>query len=57
MAVVIILLAIWLGLAFWAGSIASGKGRSFGGFFVLGLVLGIFGVIIAACVGSDRGRA
>lgn len=43
-----------------AGAIANGKDRSFGGFFILGLIFSWLGVLIAACVvagpGSSRGK-
>jgi hypothetical protein len=29
----------WLSLAYWAGRVAERKGRSFGGYFILGLVM------------------
>lgn len=41
---------IAVGLGFWASSIAKKKNRSAGGFFALGLFLGVIGVIIAAVV-------
>ena len=45
------ILIFWLALAFIAGLIASGKGRSFVGFFLLSIILspliGIIGALIA----------
>jgi hypothetical protein len=43
-------IAIPVGLGFWASSIAKKKDRSAGRFFALGFVLGVIGIIIAAVV-------
>jgi hypothetical protein len=45
-----ILLAFWLMCGVACGVIASNKGRSGVGWFLLGCVLGIFGLIIVACL-------
>lgn len=45
---------VWLGLAVAAGVIASSKGRSGFGYFILGLFLPLIGVIIAIGVPSLR---
>jgi len=44
------ILITWFGLSFLAGSIASNKGRSFGGFFFLSLLLSPLIGVIAALV-------
>jgi hypothetical protein len=41
---------IWASIAYWAGYIARKKGRSFGAFFALGLLLSLIGVLIAAMI-------
>lgn len=46
----IIMIAVWFGFGIWAGVIARKKGRSFAVWFVIGLVIGIFGVLIAWAV-------
>lgn len=43
----LITLVVWLGLAVGCGVIASSKGRSGFGYFVLGLLLPLIGIIIA----------
>lgn len=48
------LLALWVGPAIWAGDIAKKKGRSQGGFVALTLVIGWFGLLIAALVRADH---
>jgi hypothetical protein len=45
-------LILWLGLAVASGVIASSKGRSGLGYFILGLLLPLIGVIIAIGVSS-----
>lgn len=46
--VIFIQLIVAVGMGFWAKSICEKKGRSPGWGFVLGFILGIFGVIIAS---------
>ena len=48
------ILIIWLLCAGVAAAIAGGKDRSRIGWFLLGLLLGIFAVIIVACLPSLR---
>ena len=43
----ILIIALWLGCGAWAGVIARKKGRSFLGWFMIGLLFGIFGVLFA----------
>jgi hypothetical protein len=45
---------LWLGLAIGAGAIASSKGRSGFGYFVLGFFLPIVGILIAIGVSDAR---
>lgn len=45
---------LWLGLAIAAGVIASSKGRSGFGYFILGLLLPLIGVLIAIGVPSVK---
>ncbi len=45
-------LLLWIGLAIASGVIASSKGRSGLGYFVLGLLLPLIGIIIAIGVSS-----
>jgi hypothetical protein len=45
-----LIIITWFGLSFLAGRIASNKGRSFGGFFLLALLLSPLIGIIAALV-------
>jgi hypothetical protein len=49
------LLTIWIGCAIITGVIASTKGRSGIGWFLIGAVLGIFGVVIIACLPGRPG--
>ena len=53
-AVVIAVLAAWIGCGSWASSTMRTKGRSAGAGWVLGLVLGPFGMLIAAMMGKDH---
>lgn len=46
------LLILWLVCAFICAAIASSKGRSTGGWFVLGLIFGIFAVIVVAVLSN-----
>ena len=39
---------VWLFCGLLAGAIASGKGLSFGGYFIVGVLLGPIGILIAA---------
>lgn len=48
------IIAIWLVCAVVTAIIASSKGRSGGGWFFIGLILGIFGIILIACMPSIR---
>lgn len=48
------ILVIWLLCAIAAAAIAGGKGRSVLGWLLLGLLLGIFAVIIVACLPSRK---
>ena len=41
-------LALWIGCGWAASAIMAGKGRSAGAGWALGLIIGIFGVLIAA---------
>ena len=43
---------IWVICGVFAAVIASSKGRSAGGWLVLGLLFGIFGLILVACLPS-----
>jgi hypothetical protein len=54
-AAVSVLLVIWLVIAFACASIARSKGLSAGGYFFLGLFLGVIGLIIVACVPANYG--
>lgn len=47
-------LLLWLGLAIVAGVIASAKGRSGFGYFILGLVLPIIGLLLAVGMPSKK---
>lgn len=44
----------WLGLAILPGYIAATKGRSFFGFFILGLLLPLIAILVAIGVASKR---
>lgn len=46
----LVTLALWLGLAIGAGAIASSKGRSGFGYFLLGLLFPLIGFLIAAFI-------
>ena len=48
---------VWAAIAYWAGYIARKKGRSFGGFFALGLLLSLIGVLIAAVISPGASYA
>jgi len=52
--IALLILAIPVGCGFIASSIAKKKDRSVGGFFALGFVLGILGIIVAAVVSPGR---
>ena len=41
---------VWLMCAITAAVIAGGKGRSSGGWLLLGLVIGVFAVVMVACL-------
>jgi hypothetical protein len=47
-------MVVWLLCAIGAGMIAQAKGRSFGSYFVVGLLLGFIGLIIALCARPAR---
>ncbi len=47
-------LVLWIGLAIAAGAIASSKGRSGFGYFLLTLLLPIIGIVIAAFIAPIR---
>ena len=49
-------LIVWLGLAIGAGVIASSKGRSGIGYFILGLFLPLIGFLIAAFIAPIAGN-
>lgn len=48
---------LWLIMAVLAAGIASHKGRSVGGWFIIGLVFGIFAVIVVAVLSSNKPAA
>ena len=48
------ILIIWLGCSIGAAAVAAGKGRSGIGWLLLGLLFGIFALIIVACLPSLR---
>jgi hypothetical protein len=48
-----LLLLIWIGGAAWAAGIASGKGRSGFGWFLLGLLFGPLAILVAAAMSRD----
>ena len=51
----IVILALWIGCGWAASAIMAGKGRAAGAGWALGLILGIFGVLIAAVLSpGDR---
>ncbi len=50
------LIIIWLLFGLAAGMIAGGKGRSSGGFFLLGLLFGPFGLLAAAVASPNKAR-
>ena len=52
--ILLMIFVIWIGLAAWCAYIASTKHRSGGAWFVLGLILGIFALLIVACLSTDR---
>lgn len=52
--ILLIIIALWIGLAAWCSHIASTKNRSGVAWFVLGLVFGIFALLIVACLSTDR---
>ena len=43
----IVFLVVWLGLGFWGSRVMSNKGRSAGAGWALGLIGGIFGIVVA----------
>lgn len=54
------LLVIWIICGFVTAIIGASKGRSFAGWLMIGLLLGIFGIILVACmpaVSNDASRA
>lgn len=56
-AAVTLIIILWVLCGIASGMIASNKGLSFGAYFVLGLVLGVIGVIIAlASKGTPAAR-
>jgi len=55
MAGTVLLIAVICG--FIAGYVASGKGHSYGGYFVVGFLLGPIGVVIAIIVQPPAGSA
>ncbi len=52
----IIVIAIWIALAFWPARVAGRKGHSFVGYFIFSLVCFPLALIVAYMVG-DRTRA
>lgn len=44
-----ILIGVWLLFAIATGMIGQSKGHGFGGYFVLGLLFGVLGLLIALC--------
>ena len=50
----IMLLAIWFMMGWWAADVWKRKGRTGGGGWGLGLILGIIGVVIAYCLPSKK---
>ena len=52
--IILVMLGVWLGVAFWASSIATNKGHSGGLWFFLALVFGLFAVLIIAVMGPRR---
>ena len=51
------ILVIWLICAGVTAAIASSKGRSGVGWFLIGAILGIFGIILIACLPSLKPQA
>lgn len=49
-------LIVWLLFGVATGVIAAGKGRSGLGWFLLGCILGIFGLVIVACLPSLKAQ-
>ena len=49
----LICLVIWLGICLWSAFIMDKKGRSAGGGFLLGLLLGPFGLLLAMLMGPS----
>ena len=48
---------VWLIAALVCGIIASSKGRNGFGWFCIGLLIGIFGIILLACLPSIKPQA
>jgi hypothetical protein len=55
-AVTVFLVVAWLLCGIVAGALAASKGRSFPGFFAIGLLLSVIGVVIAAVIGPGEPR-
>ena len=51
---VIIVIALWVALGYWASRIMHKKGRSEGAGWALGILLGLLGVLIAALLTPDH---
>ena len=49
---ILLILGVWLGIAFWTSKIASSKGHSGGLWFFLGAVLGVLALLIIAVMGK-----
>jgi len=50
----LIILALWLGLAGWVASIAEKKGRNPIEWGVLGLCFGLIALVIVACLSNEK---
>lgn len=56
MALVLLAVVVALGFGYTAASIAESKGRPFARFFLLGFLLPVFGVVVAALsAAADQG--
>jgi uncharacterized membrane protein len=43
----VVLIALWIGIAYLSGRVARSKGRDFGVYFVAALILGVIVLIVA----------
>ena len=48
------MLVLWIICALLTGAIASGKGKSFGTWCLIGFMIGIAGPIVAACQKEEK---